>query len=101
MGARGARMEKLTDLRKNYKGLKLCDRLVIEHRQSETDVDGGSAVGGSASTKSVDMDTMKRQGGNGEMMCEFRMLFDETKALRDDEEGGEQWQTTCATRGIG
>ena len=37
IGASGARMEQM----ENYKGLKLCDRLVIEHQQSETNADGG------------------------------------------------------------
>lgn len=31
----GARVEKLRYVEKNYKWLKLCDRLVIEHQQSE------------------------------------------------------------------
>lgn len=35
MGADGARVEKLRYLEKNYKWLKLWDRLVIEHQQSE------------------------------------------------------------------
>jgi len=41
--------------------LKLWDRLVIEHQQSETDVDGGSMVGGSANTRTADMDTMRER----------------------------------------
>jgi hypothetical protein len=35
------------------------------------------------------------------MMCEFGMLFDGMDAVHDDEKGGGQRQTTCATRGIG
>jgi len=50
------------------------------------------------------MDTMERDEEGMKIVCEFRTRFDGMEALHgvgDDERGGGQWQTTCATRGIG
>lgn len=104
MGASGARMEKLRNLGRNYKGLKLCDRLVIEHQQSERPTRTVGVWWEVAQIRGLLIWIQWRDKEGMKMTCEFRMLFDEMDAVHDDdddEKGGGQRQTTCATRGIG